>query len=157
MRKYACGAAMVGMVALAATAASWAADAPGTTNPTTGSATPAGQAAAPTQTPQASPPGQPAPSDQKPQALAATPTCPPAPVHRHVAYHHRVVHSTVGSETYTASYSSAGSYGAQYAVAAAPPPPPVYYAPPPVPVWYAPGPRPWFGAPWHRWWHRPGW
>lgn len=160
MKYFAYGVATAGMVAVAATAVSWAAEAPGNANPADTAANTAGQASAPVQPPQAAAPGQSAPSQEKNQALASSPTCPPAPVHRHVAYHHRVVHSTVRSETYAASYggySTAGSYGAQYTVAAAPPPPPAYYPPPPMPVWYASWPRPWFGGPWHHWWHRRWW
>lgn len=156
MRYYAYGAAVAGMVAIAATAVSWAQTNGNTQAGTTAavaaptSPTPAASAAAPTQPAATSP--------AKPQEIASSPSCPPAPVRRHVVYHHRIVPSRVRSETYMASYggySSIGSYGAEYAVAAAPPPPPpVYYAPPPVPVWYAPEPRPWFGGPWHHWWHR---
>jgi hypothetical protein len=162
MRYYAYSAAIAGMVAVAATAVSWAQTATsGNTQagmaiaaaPASGAAPSASAAAVPAAPSQAT-----ATSPAKPQELASSPACPPAPVHRHVAYHHRV-HSTVGSQTYIASYgrySSVGGYGAEYAVAVAPPPPPVYYAPPPViPVWYRPGPRPWFGGPWHHWWHQP--
>ena len=149
MRYYICGAAAAGMAVLAATAAGFAQTQPAGN-------TPAATAPTPPATPATPSPA--APAVDKPQALAASPGCPPAPVHRRVAYHHRV-RSRVSSWGMTASYNSAEL------VAAAPPapPPPVYYAPPPItPVWYGPGPRPWFGGPWlgGPWWHhwgRPRW
>ena|SRR5215469_13381791 len=157
MRYYACGAAMAGMVAVAATAVSWAQTATsGNTQAETVTAPAPASGAPPSPSAAAAPAASSQPtatSPAKPQELASSPTCPPAPVHRQVAYHHRF-HSTVGSQTYIANYGRYSSIGSILAVA--PPPPPVYYAPPPIiPVWYGPGPRPWFGGPWHHWGHPP--
>src|SRR5215469_10809452 len=116
MRYYACGAAMAGMVAVAATAVSWAQTATsGNTQAETVTAPAPSSGAPPSPSAAAAPAASSQPtatSPAKPQELASSPTCPPAPVHRHVAHHHRV-RSTVRSEPYIASsggYSSVGSY-----------------------------------------------
>ena len=152
-------ASVVGLLAVCAlgvSATGWAetpdAGTPGNQSTPPTAAAPITPAAPASQPPQAN-------TDAKPPALAASPGCPPAPVHKHVARYHSHYRSH-GSST-----ASAWGYQSQTGAMAIAPtqvvavtPPPVYIAPPPpppAPLWYAaPGWRPWFPGRWHVGWAR---